>query len=96
MIVNDKVESAGYYFIGHYRQGELKITFSNVGMSIKDSQIKDLNKLFKIFDIDSENGTYLEEIKGRYCRLEFDEERYLVKVGHITEDIWFDVIKKII
>lgn len=93
MIVNNRVTKAGYNFIGHYRIGELKIIFEDVAMKISKEQIRDLYKFFKIFDIESEDGAYLQEIEGRYCRLEYDAEMYLARVGHITKDIWFDVVR---
>ena len=93
MIINGKVSKAGYHFIGHYGVGELRITFENVSMTVKQNQIKDLYKLFVIFDIDSEDGSYLQEIEGKYCRLEYDKEMYLIKVGHIVKEIWFDVVR---
>lgn len=38
-----------------------------------------------------------EQVAGQYCRFEYDSDRNIIAIGHITEDRWFvpkDAIKK--
>ena len=32
-----------------------------------------------------------EDLKGNYCRVEYDEHGYVEKIGHIIKNKWFNV-----
>lgn len=93
-ISNMKVSRAGYFYIGHYRWAELRIILENdsVGVEVnpKLSGECDMYSLFRVFDIDPEDGKYLYEIEGKYCRVLFDENKRVTALQHLTKDniIW--------
>lgn len=90
IITNKQVEKAGYYYIGHYNCGYLAIQFDDCEIHIYPSKCKYFfDFLYNIFDIDSENGIWFEQIKGKYCRLEFDENFNLISICHIIRDSRF-------
>ena len=87
-LVNKQVEKAGYYFIGHFCVGQLRLVFDDCQVRIPVTArrlIADL--LWEVFDIDSENGVYFEAVKGKYCRVETDEETdEIVALWHIIKN----------
>ena len=87
-VLNMVVTKAGYEYIGHFRRGGLRIVLesSHSGCEIKPNDEFDFVKLFFVFGIDSEDGVMLESIKGKPCRVIFDEEGFPVRLQHIVED----------
>lgn len=89
------VLSAGYYYIGHYRRAELRIILEgdHCGVEVNPRLSDEFNlyELFKVFDIDPEDGKYLHEIEGKYCRVIFDKDRRVKALQHLTNDyiIWY-------
>ena len=93
--MNMKISNAGYFYVGHYRFGELRIILEGHGAGVevnpKLSKNFDLFELFEVFDVDPEDGKYLQEIEGKYCRVLFDEQRKVAALQHLTKDniIWY-------
>ena len=93
-ITNMKVSRAGYFYIGHYRWAELRIILENNGIGVevnpKLSEQFDMFDLFRVFDIDPEDGKYLQEIEGKYCRVIFGEGKRVAALQHLIKDnvIW--------
>ena len=89
---NMKVTLAGYNYIGHFRKGELKIILETGGMGCFVNPKDEFNmyELFRVFDIDPEDGKMLESLTGKYCRVHFDEQGYPKALQHLTRDniIW--------
>lgn len=89
-VTNEQVKRAGFYYVGYFGVGELRIDFSNCCIVIRNQRkINDL--LYNIFDVDPENGVYFEDIKGKYCRLICDDKFEITGVQHIIRDYWIDV-----
>lgn len=89
---NMVVTRAGYEYIGHFRQGQLRIILesSHSGCTVYPKKEFDFVNLFLVFGIDSEDGVPMESIKGRPCRVIFDENGKAAKLQHIVDDriIW--------
>lgn len=89
---NMKVTLAGYNYIGHFRRGELKIILEAGGMGCYVNPKDEFNmfELFRVFDIDPEDGKMLESLTGKYCRVHFDGQGYPKMLQHLTNDniIW--------
>ena len=87
-MVNKQVEKAGYYFIGHFCAGQLRIVFDDCQITIPIAARRLIaNVLWEVFGIDSENGVYFETIKDKYCRVEVDEETdETVALWHIVKN----------
>lgn len=90
--LNMVVTRAGYRYIGHFRRGQLEIVLQspNSGCTVYPKDPFDFVNLFLVFDIDSEDGVMLEAIKGKPCRVIFDEDGCAVKLQHIVNDriVW--------
>lgn len=86
------VTCAGYQYIGHFHSGNLRIVLETpgCGCSVRPKDIFSLYELFKVFDIDAEDGVMLESIQGKSCRVIFNEEGYPVMLQHIILDdvVW--------
>jgi len=91
MIVDATVLKAGYFFIGHHGVGNFKLTIGYSTITIKVDQRQSLSRLLLVLGMDDENGVYLHDVEGKFCRLEYDNKMSLLRVGHITKDIWFNV-----
>lgn len=91
-VMNMVVAKAGYKYIGHFRRGQLEIVLqsSHAGCTVYPKDPFDFVNLFLVFDIDSEDGVMLESIKGKPCRVIFDEDGCAVKLQHIVQDslVW--------
>lgn len=86
-IQNMQVKDAGFYYIGHFNAGELRIYFSNCYISVNPIKCKKMFELlYYIFGIDSEDGVFFEQIKGKYCRIETDDQFRIVAIKHIIDD----------
>lgn len=87
-MVNKQVEKAGYYFIGHFCVGQLRIMFNDCQIIVPIAArrlVADI--LWEVFDINSENGVYFETIKDKYCRVEIDEKTdKIVALWHIVKN----------
>lgn len=92
---NMMVSNAGYFYIGHYRGGYLRIILVGGGLGVEAtpniSKPFDMYELFKVFDIDPEDGKYLQEIEGKYCRVLFDKDGKVAALQHLIKDniIWY-------
>lgn len=89
-VVNEQVKKAGFYYVGHYGVGELRIDFSNCRIVINNRR-KIYDLLDKIFDIDCEDGVYLQDIEGKYCRIITDDTFTVIGIQHIIRDDCIDV-----
>lgn len=91
-VLNMAVTSAGYRYIGHFRNGELRIVLEGSGFGCCVFPKDEFNfvKLFLVFGIDSEDGVMLECPNGKPCRVIFDENDKPVKLQHITHNqiVW--------
>lgn len=81
------VKKAGYYHIGHFNQGRLEIMFNCAGIYIKNTD--DLNDLFYVFGIDSENGKYLQELEGKSCIMYSDKDNKIRALKHLSREIYW-------
>ena len=95
-IYNMQVTCAGYYFMGHYKMAPLRIVLEGGSIVVEvnpkmQDLFDDLGELFRVFDIDSEDEKYLQDIEGKYCRVIFSEDRRVKALQHITQDniIWY-------
>ena len=86
---NKQVKRAGFSYIGHYDLSELVIYFDNCCVKLSPTH-KQLYKLFSIFDIESENRAYFEDITGKYCVVVYDEDK-IVALEHLVKDIRWDI-----
>ncbi len=102
IIENYKVEKAHTKIYGHIRSIELELIFSNFCVRINPKRswfastgINELGRetsympfyeLFKVFDIDCEDGASFEKLTDKYCRVVFDDNYNIVQLMHITED----------
>lgn len=95
---NMKVTKAGYMYYGHFRSGELKIVLesSNCGCTIYPKDQYNLYDLFNVFDVPCEDGAYIEDIVGKFCRVTFNSKSESVILQHICNDkvFWIDRDKK--
>lgn len=68
---------AGYFYLGHFRQGWLEVLLetdhSGVSFNPNIKEPFELFKLFEVFGVDPEDGKYINDIEGRKCLVEFDE-----------------------
>lgn len=92
--INMCATKAGYKYIGHFRCGCIEIILENggCGVGIEPKNEFDLFDLFLCFGIDPEDGKWLNEIVGKYCRVTFDEQGKVRMIQHITNDnlTWWD------
>lgn len=88
---NMRVTQAGYRYIGHYHTGQLEIVLEGncCGVSICPKDEFKLFDLFLCFGIDPEDGKYLNDLVGKYCRVMFDENRRVKMIKHIVGDRWW-------
>lgn len=89
-VTNEQVKCAGFYYIGHFGVGELRIDFSACRIVIRN-QRKIYDLLYNIFEVDPENGVYFEDIKGKYCRLICDDKFKVIGIQHIIRDYCIDI-----
>lgn len=87
---------AGYFYLGHYRSGFLEILLetdhSGVSFNPRIDDTYSMFKLFEVFGLNPEDGKYLNELIGRKCRVEFDKNRKVRRIYHITNDkIFYEV-----
>lgn len=68
-LINKQVAKAGYYHIGHYDLGYIRLVFDDCEIKISPTCGKISDLLDDIFDIDCEDGAWFEGISGKYCRL---------------------------
>lgn len=87
-IKNMKVTQAGYKYYGHFRKGEKRIILESngLGCSVVLKDEFSMVDLFKVFDIDPEDGVMLESLQGKYCRVHFDEQGMPIILQHLTRD----------
>lgn len=90
--VNMCVTRAGYKYFGHYRTGGLEIVLEggSCGVSVNPEDEFALYDLFLCFGVDPEDGKWLNELIGKYCRVTFDENGYVRMIQHIVNDkLWW-------
>ena len=80
-----QVEKAGFKYFGHYDFGELVLYFNDCGICLKPTE-KQLYNLFSVFDIDSEDGAFLEDIIGKYC-IVVDDGNKVIALEHLNKNI---------
>lgn len=86
--VNAKVENFSCYLIGHWGSISFRMILKNsydIIVDIKDIDIVS-NILYKIFDIDPENGVMLSDISGKYCRVILTDCNDVIAIQHIIDD----------
>lgn len=90
--INMCVTNAGYKYIGHYRTGypEIVLEGRGCGVSIGPKDEFNLFDLFLCFGVDPEDGKFLNDLIGKYCRVTFDEIGRVKQIQHIVNDsIWW-------
>ena len=88
LTINKQVKKAGYYFVGHFNAGYLRLVFDDCEIKISVEKKNEIfNLLEKIFEIDAEDGCWFEQITGKYCRLVL-KELEIIAIGHIIENIF--------
>ena len=92
--INMYVAKAGYKYIGHYHRGYIEIILEGgcCGCGIEPTDEFSLFDLFLCFGIDPEDGRWLNDIVGKYCRVTFDEQGKVRMIRHIINDnlSWWD------
>ncbi len=92
--INMCVTNAGYKYVGHYRSGWIEIILEGGcrGVSVQPKSAFDLFDLFMCFAIDPEDGKWLHDLVGKYCRVTFDEHGKVRMIRHIVNDnlFWLD------
>ena len=81
---NKQVLKCGARFIGHFNIIENIVAFDNCSIVLPKKNLYEL--LSNIFDINSEDGYFLEDLKGKYCRILIDEKGRVIGFKHITKD----------
>jgi len=85
---NMMVTHAGYKHIGHFRRGHLEIILESHGCGCAVFPKDEFNMfdLFRVFGIDCEDGSWMSDLVGKYCRVSFDEKGYPVLLQHLIYD----------
>ena len=81
---NYQVEKAGVFYNAHCNRMYARLQFRCFTL---DFPIQSIPKLFGVFEIDAENGAYLDEITSKYCRIGFLVDKRAVEIKNIIEDI---------
>ena len=85
--INEVVDNAGLFYIGHFGCGFIKIRFNSAEIEIPWNNQNILSSILStIFEIDSENGIFLDAIKGKYCRLLCDGVGNIIAIQHIVDN----------
>ena len=85
--LNEEVINAGLFYIGHFGCGFIKIRFNTAEIEIPWKNQSMLSSILSvIFEIDAENGIFLDAIKGKYCRLLCDGIGNIIAIQHIVNN----------
>lgn len=85
--LNEEVIKAGFFYIGHFGCGFIKIRFNTAEIEIPWNNQSILSSILSvIFEIDAENGIFLDAIKGKYCRLLCDGIGNIIAIQHIVNN----------
>ena len=93
---NGVIESIGYYFVGNFNCGGVRVVFENScgTCSFDLTSRKVISKFVRMFsnsNIDFENGFYIEELKGQNFCGWFDEQDRIVGFSTIIDDCGHDI-----
>lgn len=92
--INMIVTKAGYKYVGHYRAGCIEIILEGgcSGICVQPKNEFNLFDLFLCFGIDPEDGKWLNDLVGKYCRVTFDDDGKVRMIQHIVNDnlSWWD------
>lgn len=105
---NVQIEKVSTLFIGHIHYIKIELDFGSGVISINpkkswfvDDGVDKLGnkktyepfyKLFQIFDIDCEDGADINNLKGKYCRIVYDDNYRIIGLCHILyDDVWVDI-----
>ena len=94
---NGVIEKIGYFFFGHANEGYVHVQFKNSGGTcafdlVDRKVISNFVELFRDFEIDIENGFYLEALKGKPLVGWFDENERIQGVSSFTDDIGNNIV----
>lgn len=85
IVRNTQIEKCGIRYIGHYNCSEIKIYGDCWGIVIPSNRLRDFTNIFP--HKKWEDGLFLEELKGEYLRIVYDENSNIVALRHIIKDI---------
>lgn len=83
--MNDEIKKSGLKYLGHYNRAYCEIIGTTWKLEIPMNRIGEFTRLFP--DINWEDGSYLEDIVGRYLRVTYDDDMKLYALHHITKSI---------
>ena len=91
MLVNAKIEEIGLYFNGHYNHYCVRIVLEmRGGGGSVEFPVERIEEFMSMFDneLDTENGVFVQELKGTPVVLKTDGDRYgnIVAIGDIMAD----------
>ena len=84
-IRNTQIEKCGIKYIGHYNYSEIKIYGDCWGVTIPTNRLRYFTDIFP--NKNWEDGLFLEELKGEYLRIVYDENNNIVALKNIIRDI---------
>ena len=82
---NSQIEKCGIKYIGHYNHSEIKVYGDCWGVTIPTNRLRDFTDIFP--NKNWEDGLFLEELKGEYVRIVYDENDNIVALKNIIRDI---------
>lgn len=87
-LLNAKIILADYYYIGHLNSGSLRLVLAGDGWQVCTipTDPYGYNDLFRVCDINAEDGVCFSSLTGKYCRVLFDEDDKVAALYHIVND----------
>lgn len=73
-MINAKVVKAGYYFIGHFNAGGLRLLFNSFRVDVPFNRV---GEVLDVFEIECEDGVFFEELEGKLCQVQFDNSKVI-------------------
>ena len=82
---NSQIEKCGIKYIGHYNYAEIKVYGDCWGVTIPINRLRDFTNIFP--NKNWEDGLFLEDLKGEFIRIVYDENNNIIALRHIIKDI---------
>jgi hypothetical protein len=86
---NSKITKCGIEYIAHTDTYRIMCYGNNWGIDIPMERIREFRQIFPEFDW--EDGTFLEDIKGTYVRVTYDDNFNVVALHHIVDSLTYKV-----
>lgn len=79
---NVQVKRAGARFIGHSNSLSIELLLETFCINLQVSKLHGV--LTEVFGVDPEDGYWVEDLKGKYCRVHIEDSK-IIALQHITE-----------